>query len=283
MGENFGLFKSFGDRLFEGELPTNLGLIGSINTYDADASAFFNRVTAAGGTLTGTEEDAINTLVIQMKSANIWNAMKAVYPMVGSSAAACAQNLKSASFTGTFSSGWTFASTGVTPNGTSAYMNTGFAPSSNLTANNSSIGYYGGTTGTSIKCAMGATSVSISSCFEIYPAYTGYGVFGDVFDGSGTFTANTNAAGFIFAYRTSSSTQKKHSVRGTITTLSENTNATAITSNVSLAARNVNGLFQDYSNFQHRFSFIGDGLTDTQASDLYTAVQAFQTTLSRQV
>jgi hypothetical protein len=31
MGENFGLFKSFGDRLFEGETPTNLGLIGSIN------------------------------------------------------------------------------------------------------------------------------------------------------------------------------------------------------------------------------------------------------------
>ena len=31
MGENFGLFKSFGDKLFEGETPTNLGLIGSTN------------------------------------------------------------------------------------------------------------------------------------------------------------------------------------------------------------------------------------------------------------
>ena len=50
--------------------------------------------------------------------------MKAIYPMVGASAAACAQNLKSSSFTGTFTSGWTFASSGVTPNGTSAYFNT---------------------------------------------------------------------------------------------------------------------------------------------------------------
>ena len=31
MGENFGLFKSFGDKLFEGETPINLGLIGSTN------------------------------------------------------------------------------------------------------------------------------------------------------------------------------------------------------------------------------------------------------------
>jgi hypothetical protein len=32
------------------------------------------------------------------------------------------------SFTGTFTSGWTFASTGVTPNGTSAYMDTNLIP-----------------------------------------------------------------------------------------------------------------------------------------------------------
>ena len=31
------------------------------------------------------------------------------------------------------------------------------------------------------------------------------------------------------------------------------------------------------------FASIGDGLTDTQASNFYTAVQAMQTTLSRQV
>jgi hypothetical protein len=65
--------------------------------------------------------------------------MKAIYPMVGASAAACAQNLKSSSFTGTFSSGWTFASTGVTPNGTSAYMDTTFLPSTSFTNNNTHI------------------------------------------------------------------------------------------------------------------------------------------------
>ncbi len=59
---------------------------------DPDASAFFSRVTAAGGTLTTTEQNAVNTLVLDMKTAGIWTPMKAIYPMVGASAAACAQN-----------------------------------------------------------------------------------------------------------------------------------------------------------------------------------------------
>jgi hypothetical protein len=34
---------------------------------------------------------------------------------------------------------------------------------------------------------------------------------------------------------------------------------------------------------EYAFCSIGDGLTDTQTSNFYTAVQTFQTTLSRQV
>ena len=41
-----------------------------------------------------------------------------------------------------FSSGWTFASTGVTGNGTSAYMDTGVQPSTQLTSNSTHISYY---------------------------------------------------------------------------------------------------------------------------------------------
>jgi hypothetical protein len=278
--------KLFGDKLVAGQLPTQLGLIGSQGVFDidADAQAFFDRVTAAGGTLSATEKTAVDTLVKQMKLDGTWTPMKAIYPMVGASAAACAQNLKSSSFTGTFTSGWTFASTGAKPNGTSAYMETGFEPSANLTANNASIGYYGGTTGVTTGAVLGSANFSGSgSYFEIFPAYPGYGLFGDVFDGSVTFTANSNAAGFIFAYRNSSSTEKKHSIRGTITTKTESTRVLDITSTVVLAARKNISSIQEYTNNEHRFSFIGEGLTDTQASNFYTAVQAFQTTLSRNV
>ena len=259
------------------------GIIASqIASFDADALAFFARVTAAGGTLSTTEKQATNQLVLDMKTNGIWSSMKAIYPMVGASAAACAQNLKSSSFTGTFSSGWTFASTGATPNGTSAYMDTGFSPSSNLTSNNASIGYYGGTSGTTTKAAMGAGGGG--AYFEIYPAYPlSLGLFGDIFDGSNTNTPNLNADGFIFAYRNLSSTQKKHSIRGIITTKTESTGSGTILSNVVLGARNNAGTLQDYSNLQHRFDFIGDGLLDAQASAFYTIVQNFQVSLSRAV
>ena len=77
--------------------------------FDSDAQAYFDRVSTAGGTLSTTEKNAVNQLVIDLKANSLWTPMKAIYPMVGASAAACAQNLKSSSFTGAFSSGWTFA------------------------------------------------------------------------------------------------------------------------------------------------------------------------------
>lgn len=102
------------------------------NSIDPDVQAFFDRVTVAGGTLSTTEQSSIIQLVADLKSYSIWSAMKAIYPMVGASAAACSQNLKSSSFTGTFTSGWTFSSSGIVSNGTSAYFNTNCRAVANL-------------------------------------------------------------------------------------------------------------------------------------------------------
>ena len=48
------------------------GIIASqIATTDADALAFFNRVTTAGGSLSTTEKYAVNQLVLDLKSYSI--------------------------------------------------------------------------------------------------------------------------------------------------------------------------------------------------------------------
>jgi hypothetical protein len=66
--------------------------------------------------------------------------------------------------------------------------------------------------------------------------------------------------------------------RGTNT----NTNISSLpNANIYVGASNGSSVI--YTNRQCAFASIGDGLTDTQASNFYTAVQAFQTTLSRQV
>jgi hypothetical protein len=260
---------------------------------DADAQAFFDRVTTAGGSLSATEKSAVNTLVVQMKADGIWSGMKAIYPMVGASAVACKQNLKSASFTGTFTSGWTFASTGVTGDGTSAYFDTLLAPNGNLTNNSTHISYYSRTDNNA--AAVDGVDIGVSGLLA--NAYLPIAFFrsrtidqmqtGLYNYGSPTFLtpSNTNSLGFFVGNRTSNvvvNSWKNGTKLGTNTN-TETQNITTVAQNFYLSALNLDGAAVQFSVRQCAFSSIGDGLDDTQASNFYTAVQAFQTTLSRQV
>jgi hypothetical protein len=253
--------------------------------FDVDAQAFFDRVTTAGGTLTTTEQNATNQLVLDMKSAGIWSSMKAIYPMVGASAAACAQNLKSSSFTGTFTSGWTFASTGVTPNGTSAYFDTAMNPSTNLTKTSHHISFYSrtqNTSGNAWNIALG-TSPDESNLSVYFAAVAQKGFLSGTYPASWTFSAVTNTLGLHIGSETSSTSSKLYQNSSLLTT-NTNSNTTAFANyNYYIGAANKGTNADNFSLHQCAFASIGDGLTDTQASDFYTAVQAFQTTLSRQV
>ena len=288
---DFGIFRGFNDKLFgnklyAGQLPTQLGLIGSEDFgVDPDALAFFNRVTTAGGSLSATEQTAIETLVVQMKADGIWSKMKAIYPMVGASAAACAQNLKSSSFTGTFSSGWTFASTGVKPNGTSAYMDTSLT----LTIGESIDFAYGGY----VRTNVGAS----------YGIITGARISGSEFFIAGKWTAQQNkpflnmgTSGYIYGSanqlpglfqgsRTAANAMSFRRNNASLGTSTYTETAKANTSPFLIATASENGSVNSgtYIPDEIAFSYYSSGLTNNEMDNLYTAVQAFQTTLSRQV
>lgn len=256
-------------------------LASSIGQFDADAQAFFNRVTTAGGTLSATEQIAVNTLVKQMKTDGIWTKMKAIYPMVGASAAACAQNLKSSSFTGTFNGGITYANTGVTGNGSTGYMNTGLVPNGNLSLNSTHISAYV-RNNTASGGAIGSADNSLANGLYMNMRYTDNFHYTRLNSNSGGGQANTAAAGFWLASRTSSSQFKVFKSNTTFAT--ENINSSALnTREIYVVAMNLANFGIEYSNRNIAFASIGDGITDTEASNFYTAVQAFQTTLSRQV
>jgi len=244
---------------------------------DLDTQAFFTRVAAAGGILSENEEFAVTQLVIQMKADGIWDKMKAIYPMVGASAAACAQNLKSSSFTGTFTAGWNFASTGATPNGTSAYMDTGLNANASLNINSTHISYYRNTTNTSGGGVLiGINDLSlflqpVNSTFFGSLATTNFG------QQSGDF----NITGFFMVNRPSSTVQKL--IRNSIIELSESKTSTGYASAQNVFLGNYTNSSQFATNSRCAFASIGDGLTDSEASNLYNSVQSFQTTLGRQV
>ena len=255
---------------------------------DPDALAFFARVTAAGGSLTATEKSAVNTLVVSMKANSIWTPMKAIYPMVGASAAACAQNLKSASFPGTFFGGVTFASTGVTSNGTTGYMNSGFVPSTNgLTYDNNHISFYSRTTAVGVSAdffEMGSsTNASFTDPLSLWSRRTvdtaGYDN-GNIATNRNTFS-NTDGKGFYCG--TAVTTTSKFFKNGVNQSSKSLTSSSISSVDVFILAFNEGNTVIYYSTKELAFASIGDGLNDTQASDFYTAVQAFQTTLGRQV
>ena len=267
----------------------NRAVFGAGGGFDADAQAFFDRVTAAGGTLTTTEKNATNQLVLDMKSASIWTSMKAIYPMVGASAAACAQNLKSSSFTGTFTSGWTFASTGVTGNGTSAYFDTNFVPNSNLTLNSGSFSFYSRTNltpnvaGESIGCGIGAANLPLfAETLESTKSVRGF-IYSYNAPDAMISAIGQNLAAMFITTRTSSSSAKLFRNTTQLAAVTTQGQTTQPTNNFFFGAFNGGTGISNYSLVQYAFASIGDGLTDTQASDFYTAVNSFQVSLSRNV
>ncbi len=267
------------------DIRTRTGLIspiiqGAMGAYfDIDAIAFFDRVTAAGGSLSLTEQNAVNQLVLDLKANSIWALMSAIYPMVGASAAACAQNLKSSSYRGTFSGGWTFASTGVTPNGTNAYMDTGLNPSSStLTQNSTHISSYIRTT--SIGVLLG---VDVSYRLWIAPNFNGTQKYVEINSGATTAPSGTisSSVGLWIGSRIISSTSKLY-LNNSINYTASSTSAGLDSANIYLSARNT-APAANFSSAQCALASIGSGLSDTQAANFYTNVQTFQTSLSRNV
>lgn len=247
-------------------------------SYDADAQAFF---TAASITDT-TQKSAVNQLVLDLKSYGVWTKCSAIYPIVGGSAGSHAVNLKSpGTYNLTFSTGWTHASTGMTPNGTSAYSNTNF--NVNLLQQNSShFSYYSRTNSQSGHDA-GAIEISTPfyKRFEFLIRYTDNNSYNSLMMQSAqTAVAVTDSRAFWLMSRTNS-TQIKQYKNNSLWATNNQTSVAPFNALIYLGQSN--GQTGFYSNKQVAFSSIGDGLTDTESANFYTAVQAYQTTLSRNV
>lgn len=264
------------------------GIVGSqILQVDPDYLAFYNRVTTAGGSLSTTEQSAVLQLVLDLKDYGIWTKMKAIYPMVGASAAACSQNLKSSSFTGTFTAtGWTFASTGVTPDGTSAFFNTNLNSSSQLIQTNTHLSVYvRNNLNAGLPYDIGnATSpgMTVNPTYLITRYNTNVAAIG-ISDGSyGTVAASLDSRGFWCGGTNGSLAQVLYK-NGTSFATGTAPSGNLANNNLYLGAANNGGSASFFTNKQYAFCSIGNGLSGTEASDFYTAVQAFQTTLSRSV
>lgn len=246
---------------------------------DADAQAF---ITAASIT-DATQQGAINTLVIALKGFGIWTKMKAIYPIVGGTAASHKYNLKdprdlNAAFRLTFATGVTHSANGMVGNGTTGFANTFLAPSGNLLLNSTSYNFYSRTNTNTSTIEMGVNQ--FSNIVEIRTA----GITFHRVNGSALVQhSDANSLGFYCANRTAVNVLNAWKNGVKITTATGASTSLQTGNIFILALNNGTGTAQFLSTKECAFSSIGDGLTDTEAVNFYTAVQAYQTTLSRQV
>ena len=257
---------------------------------DADAQAF---ITAASIT-DSTQQNAINTLVTDLKGYGIWSKMKAVYPFVGGSASSHKFNLKDprdldAAFRLVFNGGWTHSSTGALPNGTTGWARTYLTPSSNLSNANFHVSYYSRTDvdGNHVELGCGDSFGYYSPHLRLrFGGNQARFVCGNTTNYGLPPVTNTDSRGHFIGNILSTSNRKFYKNSNIIQTNTSVITNSLYTGEMVLAGYNFSPTSLSVilnSAKESAFASIGDGLTDTEAANFYTAVQAYQTTLGRNV
>jgi hypothetical protein len=266
-----------------GSASATSNTITPIAALDPDAQAF---ITAAAIT-NPTQQAAINTLVVDLKGYSIWSKMRALYPFVGGTNDKHSWNLKNtAQFQISWFGGVTSSANGVQGNGTNGYGNTGFNPLVNSTQNNSHVSTYLRTnqTGSSLgifTCASDFSSINNNFGLGKYNGGADVrGYIGSGLSNGASYSSNNRG---LWTVSTNGSTQQELYENSTVRQ-SVLYNQTLPNFNITLGAGNYgSGGVQLYTTNQFAFASIGEGMSSTQMANLYTAVQAFQTTLGRQV
>jgi hypothetical protein len=252
---------------------------------DLDAQAF---LTAAGIT-NNTVLTAIDTLVKDLKRYGIWTKMKAIYPFVGGTSTTHKFNLKdprdlNAAFRLSFNGGWTHSANGIITNGTNTFADTNLNPFVSLGVNDGHVSIYNRTTltipGSHADIYVYSPQPQKWTFISIYQeSLTYFGI------GSSFSSLSNSTTGFFLSNRQNSSLVQTLFING----ISLNTSSVSFSShpnfNIVIGAANNAGNITSYQRggTNYAFASIGDGLTDTEAANYYTAVQDFQTTLGRQI
>ena len=223
-----------------------------------------------------TQQSAINQLVLDLKSYSVWTKLHALYPIVGGNSLAHSYNLiNTSNYQITFNGGWAHSSTGALPNGTNGYADTGFNPLLNYDSVTSyGLGFYSRTNNfSSTKCDFGCNVAGLYS-YTRYDASTGYI---NVFSNEKSISVSDSRGLFSF-------------VNDGVNRIMKRNQSTLFSQiGIAIAFPNANILFSSrvstatFSNREMALWFISKSMSSTDIDNLYTAVQTYQTALSRQI
>lgn len=253
---------------------------------DPDASAFLT----AAGIVDTTIMVAITQLVIDLKSDGIWSKLDAIYPIVGGSAFTHKWNLKDprdldGAFRLSLFGGWVHSSNGMMPSPAGlTYADTHYVASTHWSLTDGSLGYYsrtmdGGLDGPNYD--MGCTTASDQYATIIVCHYWSGPTFLDFGTPSYPNVTIANGLGLFCTNQVGVTTKGYHNGVQIISVDNDATSQPPYS--VYIGACNKVDVANYFSTKQCAFSYLGQGLSPAEQLALYARVQAFQTTLGRQV
>lgn len=256
---------------------------------DADAQKYCD---SAG--ITNTKyKCALIQLVTDLKSYGLWTKMYAIYPMLWGDTTHSGVPTFNLKNTATFRAATGGLSNNMYKNDSGlitrlGYINTGFIPSINATASSLSLSYYSGTNqAASTSQDMGSITGGIGYAFaDLILKYTGnlgYSEIDSAKAGQYATASVADSRGLFTATRISTTNNSLYRNGALLNTATTSTNSTPSTFSIFIGATNNNGAVQFYSLKICSFASIGQGLTSTDVTNLYTAVQSYETALGRQM
>jgi hypothetical protein len=212
--------------------------------------------------------------------------MKAVYPFVGSSSSSTSYNLKNtAQYQITWNGGWTWNANGVTGNGVNGWGNTGLVPNSALTLNSTHQSLYIRNTGNLGVDDFGSATNGTTSLMRMIVKNSGTNDhFIDHYAVAQRITGTVaDSTGFFVVSRENSTSLKSKRNDVSLGTNTNSNTGTLPTHALYLGALNNIGTAVNYTARNYAFASAGDGLSDTDMTNLRNRVVTFQTALNRNI
>lgn len=251
---------------------------------DPDADNFLTRA----GITDASQRAAVNVLATQLKAASLWTLIGAFYPFVGGTAGAHAQNLKSSSFTISWSGTVTHNANGITGNGTDGWGDTGWDSTANASQNSvhgycycrtavpTADGRLIGVANAAGTSRIGLVSDAATNNLGIDGAHNGV-------TGLAQVVSTNDLRGSSCISRTAGTTNTTY-LRAITPVVDATASVATCGESVGVLARNFESFGPDkFSDANLAAVCLGTGLSGGEYASLATIVQTYQTSLGRNV
>lgn len=243
--------------------------------FDSASLAIFNAFTTPP---TSARRVLIDTCVKAMKTAGVWTLMDALWMFAAADSQAATINWVNPGGTAaTPTTSPTFtADRGFNGDGSTSYVNTNFIPSAgtNFTQNNAHFSNWDLTNRAADTTQSGVAQTG-NGTISITPFFTGSLFVSRLNDSAGNTVASAGSNGHSLVSKTTGTTRNNFRNGASLGSSTSAVSATRASIAIFIGGTNTNGTLTAGTTDQYAMASVGAGLTGTQITNFYNALQTY--------